>query len=432
MLDLFSCTECGRCQDVCPAYATGKELVAKAADHGPARPRCSPRGRTWWRWPSGRDRQPLVPNAVTDDVVWDCVTCGACVYECPVYDRARRHDRRPPPPPGDGRGPVPGRGRLRCSADVERSVRTRGASLAERAGLGRRDWACGCWRPASRRPRSCTGWAAPAPSTSGRGRRRVSIGPAAAGRGRGLRDPGPARVVHRRPGAADGQRVPVPGARRAERRDAERPRRHEDRHRLPALLQHAGERVPRLRRHASRCCTTPSCWLGWCATAGSRRRRARPLITLRCTTPAIWAGTTTSSTRPGSWEPRPATHGRDAARGDRSFCCGAGGARMWMEERRHPINEERVRRGRRDGRRHRGLACPYCTVMLDDGVRSSGDEDAAGGRRRDPGWRRHRRRVSADGLAGERQGWRETSVTPFDGSDPQLLPRCTSVTETFA
>src|SRR5947208_14991747 len=26
----------------------------------------------------------LVPNAVTDNVVWDCVTCGACVRECPV------------------------------------------------------------------------------------------------------------------------------------------------------------------------------------------------------------------------------------------------------------------------------------------------------------------------------------------------------------
>src|SRR5438046_6750123 len=27
---------------------------------------------------------PIVPNAVTDDIVWDCVTCGACVRECPV------------------------------------------------------------------------------------------------------------------------------------------------------------------------------------------------------------------------------------------------------------------------------------------------------------------------------------------------------------
>ncbi|HJR99132.1 MAG TPA: (Fe-S)-binding protein [Actinomycetota bacterium] len=78
-LDLFSCTECGRCQDVCPAWATGKPLSPKLLvmdlrDHvaGTA----GPAGEV--------ELQPLVPNAVTDEVVWDCVTCGACVRECPV------------------------------------------------------------------------------------------------------------------------------------------------------------------------------------------------------------------------------------------------------------------------------------------------------------------------------------------------------------
>ena len=63
-----------------------------------------------------------------------------------------------------------------------------------------------------------------------------------------LRDPRPARVVHRRPGAPDGQRVPLPGARRAERGHAQRGRRDEDRRELPPLLQHARQRVPGLRR----------------------------------------------------------------------------------------------------------------------------------------------------------------------------------------
>jgi Fe-S oxidoreductase len=77
-LDLFSCTECGRCQDVCPAWATGKPLSPKLLimdlrDHVAGAP------------PAGEvELQPLVPNAVTDEVVWDCVTCGACVQECPV------------------------------------------------------------------------------------------------------------------------------------------------------------------------------------------------------------------------------------------------------------------------------------------------------------------------------------------------------------
>ena len=57
--------------------------VAEAADHGPARPGL--RGGTAAAPRRRRLRAaPLVPGAVTDNVVWDCVTCGACVRECPV------------------------------------------------------------------------------------------------------------------------------------------------------------------------------------------------------------------------------------------------------------------------------------------------------------------------------------------------------------
>jgi len=83
MLDLFSCTECGRCQEVCPAWATGKALSPKLLimdlrDHVVANtPALLAEAGTV-------ELQPLVPAAVTDDVVWDCVTCGACVRECPV------------------------------------------------------------------------------------------------------------------------------------------------------------------------------------------------------------------------------------------------------------------------------------------------------------------------------------------------------------
>ncbi|MGZ8565599.1 MAG: (Fe-S)-binding protein [Actinomycetota bacterium] len=85
VLDLFSCTECGRCQEVCPAWATGKPLSPKLLimdlrDHvvgeSAAILGTSPTGTV--------ELQPLVPNAVTDEVVWDCVTCGACVQACPV------------------------------------------------------------------------------------------------------------------------------------------------------------------------------------------------------------------------------------------------------------------------------------------------------------------------------------------------------------
>src|SRR5215204_5792540 len=61
-------------------------------------------------------------------------------------------------------------------------------------------------------------------------------------------------------------------------------------------------------------------------------------------------------------------------REERTFCCGAGGAHMWMEERAGAINEERVREAADTGAETLAVACPFCTVMLDDGVKARGDE----------------------------------------------------------
>jgi Fe-S oxidoreductase len=61
-------------------------------------------------------------------------------------------------------------------------------------------------------------------------------------------------------------------------------------------------------------------------------------------------------------------------REERTFCCGAGGAHMWMEERGGLINEERAREAAETGAETLAVACPFCTVMLDDGVKSRGDE----------------------------------------------------------
>jgi Fe-S oxidoreductase len=61
-----------------------------------------------------------------------------------------------------------------------------------------------------------------------------------------------------------------------------------------------------------------------------------------------------------------------ARSGKRTFCCGAGGAHMWMEERARPINLERVREAAETGADTLAVACPFCTVMLDDGVQSVG------------------------------------------------------------
>ena len=60
--------------------------------------------------------------------------------------------------------------------------------------------------------------------------------------------------------------------------------------------------------------------------------------------------------------------------GKKTFCCGAGGAHMWMEEKGKQINLERAREAIDTGAETLAVACPFCTVMLDDGVRETGSE----------------------------------------------------------
>jgi Fe-S oxidoreductase len=74
LLDMASCTECGRCQSQCPAWHTEKPLSPKLLimamrDHALA------------KVPSDK---PIVGETISPDVLWSCTTCGACVNECPV------------------------------------------------------------------------------------------------------------------------------------------------------------------------------------------------------------------------------------------------------------------------------------------------------------------------------------------------------------
>ena len=72
LLDLVTCTECGRCQSQCPAWNTGKALSPKLVIMD-LRDELFRGGK-----------QALVPDVITDDVLWACTTCGACVEQCPV------------------------------------------------------------------------------------------------------------------------------------------------------------------------------------------------------------------------------------------------------------------------------------------------------------------------------------------------------------
>jgi len=92
MLDGMTCTECGRCQSQCPAWNTGKPLSPKLLimdlrdqlfEAGPALLKAKGEGEEAYA-KALEQLPPLNPDVVEDEVVWDCTTCGACVQACPV------------------------------------------------------------------------------------------------------------------------------------------------------------------------------------------------------------------------------------------------------------------------------------------------------------------------------------------------------------
>ncbi|MDE2484434.1 MAG: (Fe-S)-binding protein [candidate division NC10 bacterium] len=77
LLDLEACTECGRCQQACPAWITGKPLTPKGViidlrDH-------------MRLVAEGEDSRKMVGEVISHDVLWACTTCGACHQECPIF-----------------------------------------------------------------------------------------------------------------------------------------------------------------------------------------------------------------------------------------------------------------------------------------------------------------------------------------------------------
>jgi Fe-S oxidoreductase len=95
LMDGFACTECARCSNFCPAFNTGKPLSPMQVVHDvrdDMRTRMSDRGPLDVlidRFQHGKSAvdeiKPLIGGRTTEDVLWACTTCGACQEVCPVF-----------------------------------------------------------------------------------------------------------------------------------------------------------------------------------------------------------------------------------------------------------------------------------------------------------------------------------------------------------
>ena len=81
VLNLYSCTECGRCEEQCPADMTGKPLSPKAVVVD-LKDELMRQSTT-----NGDTIQPIIREGapITEDVIWSCTTCRACEHICPLH-----------------------------------------------------------------------------------------------------------------------------------------------------------------------------------------------------------------------------------------------------------------------------------------------------------------------------------------------------------
>ncbi len=374
VLDLFSCTECGRCQEVCPAWSTGKPLSPKllimalrdhVAANAPAVLAAGGDGA------GVVELQPLVPAAVEDEIVWDCVTCGACVRECPVDIEhvdtivdLRRHL-------------VMAESRFPSEAGaLLRGVEGPGENPWGQPQSARLDWAEGLegirvLQPGDPAPEYLF-WVGCAGAFDERAREATrSI----------------ARLL-----TATGTDFAVLGPRERCTGDPARRMGHEYLFTMlaeqnVATLGEAG--VTKIVASCAHCFNTlaneyPD--LGGTYEVVHHTELLSQLIKEGRLNPHGAAGTATLhdpcylGRHNGKFDAPRETLGAAAAstvemprHGERSFCCGAGGARFWMEESGERINEARFAEAAATGADTVATACPFCLVMLDDAAKQGGE-----------------------------------------------------------
>ncbi len=97
-LDVFTCTECGRCKDACPTFLTGKPLSMKWVNDSLKHHLLERRDAIVLEKNDDDALPPLVGRVISEDTLWACTTCGYCEAACPIelehlprFFRMRQH-----------------------------------------------------------------------------------------------------------------------------------------------------------------------------------------------------------------------------------------------------------------------------------------------------------------------------------------------------
>lgn len=390
LFDLDTCTECGRCEAVCPAHAVGKPLdpkyvILNLREHlhaeGPsllALARNGAAARAGGEAGAGEPVSRLVGPVIDPEALWACTTCRACMEACPVFIehvptilQMRRYQ-------------------VMELADYPATMQEALTSLEERghpfrgSAASRLDWAEGLEIPLLSELGSADEveyvfW----------------VGCSAAFDERNQKIARALATVLQRAGV----RFAILGD---EERCTGDPARRMGNEFLFQMT--AQENVDLLGRYGVRRLLTlcPHCYntfrneyprFGGRYEVVHHSQLLRELLAsgrLRVTRPSLLETTYHDPCYLGRYNeeyeaPRAVLGSVGGGpllemerNRNRSFCCGAGGGRMWAEEEpSQRVNRERARQALATGARRVGTACPFCMTMLEDGVKSETGGDGS-------------------------------------------------------
>ena len=377
-LDAFTCTECGRCKDACPTFLTGKPLSQKWVHDSVKHHLVAQRSALLGDDAARAALPPLVGEVIAENTLWACTTCGYCETACPIelehlprFYRLRQHRVMM-----DGEFPH----ELKAVFDAYQSQSNPWGLPAETRG----DWARGLDVPvlpagAPLDGYDCLFYVGSASSFDPRGQkiaracvailrhaglRFAILGAAETSTGECVRRAGNEMLFQELAATLVGKLEGV-GAKRILCCD---PHAYNSlRNEYPAFggnyeVVHHTQLIAEL-IDSGRIALAPSfervIYHEPCYLSRHNGEYEAPRAVLRRVVRDV----------PLEFE---------LAR-EKSMCCGAGGARMWLEETiGERINELRVKQALPQAPRVIATACPYCAVMIGDGLKALGrDGDVA-------------------------------------------------------